>query len=146
MKGNLILPATLITIGDFAFYSCTGFTGSLTIPDKVTTIGNDSFKFCIGITSLTLSEGLETIGSGAFYGCDQIIGSIIYPSSLTSIGENGFNNCHSVTAFQFLRTTPIAYTDVMLQYEIPVKVPPSTVDAYKSKWGSNASRHTITAW
>ena len=63
-------------IGDYAFYGCSGLTGSLTIPNSVTSIGNYSFNGCKAIASLIiedgetpLSLGYKGTGQGLFYDC-----------------------------------------------------------------------------
>jgi hypothetical protein len=39
------------TIGDFAFYNCTGLT-SIVIPDSVTSIGSSASEGCSGLTDV----------------------------------------------------------------------------------------------
>ena len=61
----------LNSIGDNAFYDCSGLT-SVTIPNSVTSIGNDAFKNCNGLTSITIPNSVTSIGDGAFYGCSGL--------------------------------------------------------------------------
>ena len=65
---TIILPSTLETIEDYAFYGHTAMKGTLIIPDKVHTIGAHAFGKTG--TALTLDfkddSKLGTIGSGAF--------------------------------------------------------------------------------
>lgn len=57
---------TVTQIGEGAFSSCIGFTGSLTIGTSVETIGNNAFDSCIGLTgSLTIPNSVKTIGANA---------------------------------------------------------------------------------
>ena len=46
------IPAGVKTIGDYAFYGCTGLT-SVTIPAGVTSIGNYAFRECTGLTEIS---------------------------------------------------------------------------------------------
>lgn len=63
-----------------------GFT-SLTLPASLKSIGCYAFQYCTNITSLTLPEGLEVISDGAF---DHMTGltntSLAIPSTVTTIG------------------------------------------------------------
>ena len=65
---TIILPSTLETIEDYAFYGHTAVKGTLIIPDKVHTIGAHAFGKTG--TALTLDfkddSKLGTIGAGAF--------------------------------------------------------------------------------
>ena len=47
-----IIPNSVTSIGDYAFYNCSGLT-SLTIPNSVTKIGYSAFCFCSGLASVT---------------------------------------------------------------------------------------------
>ena len=49
---NTIIPNSVTSIGDYAFYGHTGLN-SMTIPNSVTTIGLCSFCNCYGLTSVT---------------------------------------------------------------------------------------------
>jgi hypothetical protein len=55
IKG-IILPSTLETIGDYAFYEC-DYLRSITIPESVTSLGQRAFGNCSGFTSITFESG-----------------------------------------------------------------------------------------
>lgn len=76
---------TRIPRGMFAFTALT----SVVIPATVTTIDQYAFYNCESLTSVTLNEGLTTLGNGAFQNC-AIGGTLTIPSTLTSFGANAF--------------------------------------------------------
>ena len=47
----IVLPPSLTTIGDYAFYACTNLY-HVTIPNKVTKIGQRSFGFCSNLKTI----------------------------------------------------------------------------------------------
>ena len=92
------MPEGLVSIGDSAFYNCSGFTGNLKLPEGLTAIGNSVFRECEGFDgSLDLPEGLESIGNYAFGGCSGFTGSLKLPKSLSSIGDRAFISCSGFT-------------------------------------------------
>jgi hypothetical protein len=86
------MPVT--SIGNNAFYQCTGLT-SVTIPNTVTSIGTNAF-FNTGLTSITVGSGVTNIESGAFADCTALT-NITLPDSVISIGEGAFQACNNVT-------------------------------------------------
>ncbi|MBR5570372.1 MAG: leucine-rich repeat domain-containing protein [Oscillospiraceae bacterium] len=76
ISGNITIPSTLggypvTTIGDYAFYYCTGLT-SVIIPDSVTTIGVSAFECSDSLTSVTIPDSVTSIGDYAFDGCTSL--------------------------------------------------------------------------
>ncbi|MBP5797142.1 MAG: leucine-rich repeat domain-containing protein, partial [Bacteroidales bacterium] len=116
--GSLILPNSLITIGNGAFGRNSGFTGALTIPDGVTTIGADAFSDCRGLTGpLTIGRSVVSIGSTAF----SAVNSSTCYSSITALPE----------------TPPsISFNSFMgFPVSIPVFVPCGSLEDYQSASG-----------
>lgn len=62
-----IIGDSVNSIGDGAFYHCTGLT-SIIISDSVTSIGSNAFRDCSSLTSIINGNGVTSIGSNAFKG------------------------------------------------------------------------------
>ena len=69
-----------------------------------TSIGNDAFYGCTGLTSITISDSVISIGTGAFGYCKGLT-SITIPNSVTSIGDRAFYNCTGLTSVTFENTS-----------------------------------------
>ena len=92
---TVTIPASVGTIGNSAFYSCTGLT-TVAIGSGVETIGNSVFYSCTRLTSVAIGSGVETIGMYAFQNCTGLT-TIDIPNSVTSIGNSAFYRCTGLT-------------------------------------------------
>lgn len=81
----------LTTLGDEAFYNCTGLT-SIEIPEGVTTIGKRAFYYCSSLQEAPLHDGITTIGSYAFAYCNRIT-ELNIPKNITKIPEGMYAGC-----------------------------------------------------
>ena len=158
---STIIPSTVTSIGESAFYGHTGLT-SIAIPNSVTTIdqyafshtgltevnlpntvtaiGDGAFSYCSSVTSAILPSGLTSINNHTFSYCTSLQ-SITIPSSVTSIGNNAFYNCSGLTSITVEATTPPtlgtnAFRNVPTS--IPVYVPCGTKAAYQAAAGWSA--------
>ena len=70
---NTIIPQSVTSIGDYAFFGCSGLT-SITIPSSVISIGIQAFWFCNNLTSVIIKS--ERIQDLPFYElfnfCDKL--------------------------------------------------------------------------
>ena len=123
-----MLPSTLTTIGDRAFYECTGLkfinlTEELTsipdycfynctslsvleLPTNITSIGSYAFYGCKGLRVINMNENLKSIDSYAFYGCDGVL-SLVLNDGLESIANNAFSNCANLTSVEVPKSVTI---------------------------------------
>ena len=63
----------------------------------MTSIGDGAFYRCSGLTFITIGNNVTSIGGSAFCLCTSLT-SIIIPNSVTSIGEKVFSACNSLTS------------------------------------------------
>ena len=87
---NLILPNTLITIGEEMFYQSKLKT--VVIPANATTIGNSAFEQCASLISIDIPANVETIGTAAFKGCSSLTTVTFEKESQLKTISGGYSN------------------------------------------------------
>lgn len=70
-----------------------GLQGTLIIPASVVYIGDSAFRSNPGITGITFAKGLSTIDAYAFADCTGLTGTITLPSTVTALDETAFSGC-----------------------------------------------------
>lgn len=68
---NTVIPSTITSIGDEAFFACRGLT-SISIPNTVSSIGWHAFTACSGLSSLVIPSSVIVIGEEAFSSCSGL--------------------------------------------------------------------------
>ena len=101
---NLILPNTLIMIGEEMFYQSN--LKSVVISANVITIGNSAFRECKSLTSIDIPASVEIIEEAAFYNC-PLLATVIFEngSNLKTIKGNyyangSFSKCRALTSIE----------------------------------------------
>lgn len=89
------------SIGDYAFYNNSGITGTVTIPNSVISIGTETFRYCSNMTGIVLSQNLEKIGREAIRDCNKISNEIIIPKTLEILSAGVFAEDAAITSVIF---------------------------------------------
>lgn len=87
----IILPNSLTSIGDYAFYLCTNMT-SIYIGNSISNIGEYAFEGCFGLTSVTMGNSVTTIKKEAFGFC-YALNNLTLSESITTLGDQAFYEC-----------------------------------------------------
>ena len=91
---NIVIPNTVTSIGNKAFYRCRKITSiDLT---NVEYIGAFSFFDCSSLESITHFDKLISIGQFSFQGC-VALSTVILPNTVKSVGYGAFQNCEKLT-------------------------------------------------
>lgn len=121
---SVFIPATVTSIGPFAFRFCKflatvtfaedsqlksiglgAFYGTeqayprfkeIKIPDSVETIGNAAFRYCQNLERIVLPSALQTLSNVTFYGCTAL-SEVTFPASLETIQVGAFGYCRNLS-------------------------------------------------
>lgn len=96
---KIIIPEGTVIIKNYSFGSEFTSVTSVSIPNSVTTIGDNAFYKCSGIDSLSIPESVTSIGTYAFSGCSALK-SVKFPNALTRLGSYSFQNCSKLVTVQ----------------------------------------------
>jgi hypothetical protein len=88
----LVIPNSVTSIGDWAFYYWTSNNHPLVIPDSVTSIEYASFRSWLSNNHpLVIPDSVTSIGESAFSYWEANNQPLVIPDSVTSIGERAFS-------------------------------------------------------
>jgi hypothetical protein len=90
--GSYIIPNSITSIGDFAFFDCSSLT-SIVIPDGVTGIGEYAFFDCSSLTSIVIGNSVTSIGDGAFSNCSSLTSMFVENGNTT---YDSRDNCNAI--------------------------------------------------
>ncbi len=107
---ELVIPEKVTSIGDYAFYNCTGLT-SVAVGSGVKSIGIQAFSGCTAITKVETTDiaawcGIEfenghsnpLLYSKKLYVNGELITELVIPEEVTSIGNYAFYACTGLTS------------------------------------------------
>ncbi|MBR5847550.1 MAG: leucine-rich repeat domain-containing protein [Bacteroidaceae bacterium] len=117
---ELIIPEGVTSIGDAAFWGCTGLA-SITLPASVTSIGDAAFSYCSSLIAVHISSieawckiSFEDYDSNPLYYAHnlylngELVTELIIPEGVTSIGDAAFWGCTGLTSI----TLPESVTSI----------------------------------
>lgn len=129
-SGPYTIPSTVLSIGTYAFYNCTGLTEVIFPYISVNFESSSSYSEDIETSSSSPSSseyGVKTIGNYAFWNCDGLE-SVIIPSSVISLGTNCFDTCSNLLSITFNGNAP-TLGDTTVFLSMPAKL-------YYYDWGT----------
>ena len=107
---SVIIPDSVTSIGDSAFYNCSNLT-SVTIGNGVTSIGSYAFGNCSNLTSVNISDIAawcnlsfgDSYANPLYYAKNlylngELVTDLVIPDSVTSIGDYAFEYCSNLTS------------------------------------------------
>lgn len=114
---NTIIPNSVTSIGDYAFWGCSGLT-SITIPNSVSEIGDGAFDNCSALASIVVTEGNPNFSSGdgvlfnknkttlIRYPIGQTKKTYTIPNSVSEIGYGAFDDCSALASIVVAEGNP----------------------------------------
>ena len=105
---NTIIPNTVISIDQYAFYGCSSMT-SVIIPNSVTSIGDKAFYDCSNLTFVIIGCSVTSIGNYAFSGCSNLAVMYMKPTTPPAL-VNNYSIGYNVIDVIVSRNSYTAYT------------------------------------
>ena len=90
-----VVICDVTTVGELAFYGCTGITAVEFSSDDTTIIGLAAFSGCTGLSSVKFPWYLTTVRPEAFYGCTNLTEANL-PDTVTGIMGSAFSGCSNL--------------------------------------------------
>jgi len=91
IAGDVVVPDSVVRIGDSAFFGCSGIT-SVVARGSIQSIGSWAFEGCTSLESVVLGPNMRDISSGAFFGC-VAIKKMDIPEGTRTIDSRAFSGC-----------------------------------------------------
>lgn len=104
---TLILPSTLITIGECAIRGCESIV-ALELPSSLKEIGGNAFNMCTNLQELVIPRGVEKIGSYAFSWCTGLV-KLYIPNTVVIIEGGACYSCGKATIYTEFLNEPTTW-------------------------------------
>lgn len=88
---KVVLPKTIVSIGEFAFSSAESLE-EIELNEGLKTINDHAFSECSNLKSVVFPTTLESIGQSSFWGCTSIT-EVVLPEGLITLENFAFNDC-----------------------------------------------------
>ena len=88
LVSDLIIPSSVTSIGNHAFWGCSGLK-SVEIPNSVVSIGELAFAGCSGLTSVSIPNSVTSIGDDAFWNWSDMKSLKSVTSYITDVFKTG---------------------------------------------------------
>ncbi|MGP1414274.1 MAG: leucine-rich repeat domain-containing protein [Bacillales bacterium] len=99
---RIILPSTLNSLGEEAFYGCKKVNKIDLKNTALTSIPNSCFEDCVENSKLTLPQNLVSIGESAFENNSKLTDlNMLLNSPVKKIGKKAFKNLDKITNLKF---------------------------------------------
>ena len=121
-RGTTALTSSALTsIGNGAFRDCYGLTGHIELPNSVTTLGDHAFYGCTGITEVTIGTGITIVYGYAFWNC-PMLATIHFNAINCTQMYTDYSGYHSVFNSGTTATGPTAITTLTIGNDV-TKIP-----------------------
>ena len=108
---SIVIPDSVVIIGDGAFWNCRRLT-SVTLGAGVRTIGIEAFKSCTSLKHITFSASVQVLSDFAFGGCSALE-SVVMPAGFLQMGTGAFSGCTSLGRIYYYGTHA-AYDEILI--------------------------------
>ena len=115
---EIVIPASVTTIGNSAFKDCTTLT-KVTIQGSLVDISDKAFWDCTALKEVDIKGSVKAIGGGAFYNCQKLT-EIILPVGIESIDNSVKYDYDNYGAFQASGLQKITIGDETSDIEITI--------------------------
>lgn len=107
-KGKIIIPDGCTEIDAFTFGW--SYLTQVSLPASLTSIGESAFGSCSSLQQVNFSENLTAIGKSAFEGC-RSLQQVNFPKNLTAIGIRAFQSCSNLKQVDLSTCTALTKID-----------------------------------